>query len=224
MATPVKPQCREINWRETVPVSTVDKFKKASRRTETFWNDPVMMEQKCATCVTALRFSFLKHQFLRGDSSKGRLRAVNATFPNGILPFGQFLGNDSSHNFAKLGDEFFEAAKVLYEKYGNDPKWPTYFLAFHSLELYLKSYLLRKGKPLRWAEKEIGHNIRRATEEAKKIGLILQVDPKLEQAVMKLSDVYRKRDFQYRRMGEWEMVFTDSVLSFVDAVRAASVN
>src|SRR6266571_8267842 len=118
--------------------------------------------------VGTLRFSSLKDSRLHLGSLKGRLQAMNNIFPNGIAPIGQFLGNDSSHNFAKLGDEFLEAAKVLYEKYGNDPKWPTYFLAFHSLELYLKSYLLRKGKPLRWAEKEIGHNIRRATEEAKK--------------------------------------------------------
>src|SRR6185503_10474713 len=110
-----------------------------------------------------------------------------STFPNGIVPFGHFLGNDTDQNFAKRGEEFLDGAKALNSEYKNAPKWCTYFNAFHSLELYLKSYLLRKGKTLDYVVREIGHKLRLALNESNQLGLVLTVNPQVEEAVMELS-------------------------------------
>ena len=150
---------------------------------------------------------------------------MNVACSSGVVPFGQFLGNDSDHNFSKLGGDFLRAAKILNKEYQNAPEWTTCFMAFQALELYLKSYLLRKGRNLRYVEKQIGHKLTLAVKEAKTMGLILPVIPELEQAVMEFSEIYSRKDLQYRSIGEWKIVPPDLLLSFVDeVVRAVSGN
>src|SRR5258708_14144547 len=107
---------------------------------------------------------------------------------NGILPSGRFLGDDDPHNFSELGGKFLYAAKVLNREYKNAPEWPTLFLIFQSLELYLKSYLVLKGKTVDYIKYTIGHKLFLALVEAKNLGLPVPTDSdyqRLEEAIIK---------------------------------------
>jgi hypothetical protein len=137
---------------------------------------------------------------------------------NRIVEVGQFLSNDSGHNFESLGNDFLKAAKILNKELQSAPEWPTYSMVFQSLELFLKSYLLRKGKELRYVEREIWHRLRLALDESKRLGLVLAVNPEVEEEVMQLSEVYTRKDFQYRKNGEWKVVPPDLVILFVESV------
>lgn len=132
----------------------------------------------------------------------------------------KLLGNDSDHNFAKLGDDYLSAAVMLHK--GNAPQWPTYGNAFQALELYLKCYLLKRGKTLHYIENAIGHRLQVALQECKKLGLDLSGgDPKFIKKMMEFSRVYTRKDFQYRGSGEWEVFAPKDVIFFVRKVRDA---
>jgi hypothetical protein len=138
-----------------------------------------------------------------------------------IMPIpGRFLGNDSPHNFAILGDEYLEASKCL-NKHFQTLAWPVYQNAFLALEQYLKSYLLSRGATIHDVRK-IGHNLRAAMKKAKAKGLIVNVSAAHEDAVMGVSDYYTQHDFRYRSNGEWELVAPDVLISFVEVVRTAT--
>src|SRR5437773_2226940 len=141
-----------------------------------------------------------------------------------IMPIpGNFLGNDSSHNFALLGDDFLDAAKCLKEQFQNISK-PVYLLAFQALELFLKSYLLSHGATLHDVKYKIGHKLHDALAEARAQGLILSFPTGVEDAVMRTSEYYTGRDFQYRNTGEWEVVRPDVLIAFVETVCMATGN
>ena len=131
---------------------------------------------------------------------------------------GRFLGNDSPHNFAKQGERYLQAAKFTNQGFANVPEWPTYDAAFRALELYLKSYLLMRGATLEHVHRVIGHKIQDAMNEAKGKGLTLNLDADFEAAVMKLSELYTKREFQYRSIGQWELLPPDYVIAFVEHI------
>ena len=134
---------------------------------------------------------------------------------------GRFLDNDSPHNFAKLGKLHLQAAKFTNAGFANVPEWPTYDLAFHALEVYLKSYLLMRGATLEHVHRVIGHKLRDAMADAKSKGLSLNnLAPGFEDSVMKLSELYTKREFQYRNIGQWELLPPDYVIAFVEHVGA----
>src|SRR6266481_3576396 len=123
-------------------------------------------------------------------------KPTQAAFPNGIVPTGSFLGNDSGHIFARLGDEYLQAAKFTNEGF-KEPKWPTFHMAFQALENYLKAYLLLKGVTLDHVRQNIGHDLRAALKEAKARGLVLKTNPAAEEAVMKVSEYYSGTQFRY---------------------------
>ena len=130
-------------------------------------------------------------------------------------PSGRVSSSDSGHDFAKLGNEFLQASKFIHEGFKNTPKWPTYETAFQALENYLKAYLLNKGATLDQV-RDIGPNLRVALLEAKAKGLVLKVDPVVEEAVMKVSDYYTAKSLG---SGEWTSVSPHLVISFADQVR-----
>jgi HEPN domain-containing protein len=140
---------------------------------------------------------------------------------DGILPTGRFLDNDSPHNFAKLGREFLEAAKFTHVGFQHVPTWPTLFLLFQSLELFLKAYLLAYGTDMRHIERTIGHKLCDALAEAKAKGLLVDVPKDWEDAIMAMSRHYTAKDFQYRSIGSWKQVFPDYVIAYVEAVAKA---
>jgi HEPN domain-containing protein len=139
----------------------------------------------------------------------------------GVVPYGSFYRKDSDINFASLGDEFLNAAKVLSE-HDKMPTSPTYFLAFQALELYLKAYLRRKGASLKDIKAKIGHSIQRAIEEARRQGLVLNTHPEREKTINQMSGTYERRDLQYCSIGSWTLILPKDLISFVDKVRCAS--
>jgi len=141
------------------------------------------------------------------------------TPPSGILPFGRFLGNDSWRNFAKLGEDYLQASKMLNDGFKSAPKWPTFQAAFQALEHFLKAYLLLNGATLDHLQHGIGHKLQDALSEAKAKGLILKVDPSVEEAVMKVSEYYTDTQFRYTGSGEWTLVSPHLVITFADQVR-----
>ena len=137
---------------------------------------------------------------------------------DGIVPFGHFLGNDSPHNFSKLGREFLDAAKFAHAGFKGVPMWPTYFLVFQSLENFLKAYLLAHGATLDHVKNSVGHRICDALAEAKAKGLAVQAPKDVEDAVVVMSRDYTARDFQYRSIGEWTLVFPHVAIDYVEAI------
>jgi hypothetical protein len=137
---------------------------------------------------------------------------------------GILLGNDSPRNFAKLGEDFLQAAKFTNDGFKNRFEWPTYFLVYQSLEHYLKSYLLNRGRTLDYVHKQIGHNLKRALDEAKAVGLVLNAPAGFEELVMDVGSSYSNKDFQYRSMGSFTVTLPDVLIGFVEHVRIASGN
>ena len=125
----------------------------------------------------------------------------------------------ASPNFVKLGEDFLQAARFINEDFMGVPKWPTYNAAFEALENFLKAYLLLKGATLEHVQDELGHRLRVALSEAKEKGLVLKVDPSVENAVMSASDYYTDRQSRYSSSGEWSLVPPHSVIVFVDQVQ-----
>src|SRR5262249_49193143 len=91
-----------------------------------------------------------------------------------------------------------------------------YLAAFQALENFLKAFLLNKGATLDQV-RDIGPNLRVGLLEAKAKGLVLKVDPAVEEAVMKLSDYYTHT--KSLGSGEWTSVSPHLVISFADQVR-----
>jgi hypothetical protein len=143
---------------------------------------------------------------------------MNVKLSNGILPFGHFLDNESPHNFSKLGQEFLDAAKFTHAGFNGAPMWPTYFLLFQSLENFLKAYLLAHGATMDHVKNEVGHRLCDALAEAKAKGLAVQAPKDVEEAVAVMSRVYTARDFQYRRIGKWELVLPNVAIGYVEAL------
>ena len=125
----------------------------------------------------------------------------------------------ASPNFAKLGEDFLQAARFINEDFMGVPKWPTYHAAFEALENFLKAYLLLNGASLTHVHHELGHRLRAALSEAKEKGLVLKIDPAVENAVMKVSDYYTDGQSRYSSNGEWSQVPPHSVIVFVDQVQ-----
>jgi hypothetical protein len=119
-------------------------------------------------------------------------------------------GTDSASHFAKLGEEYLQASKMLNDGFKSAHKWPTYQTAFLALENFLKAYLMLKGATV----DHIGHELRTVLNEAKAKGLVLKVAPAVEEAVMKASDYYPDGG-----SGEWTLVSPHLVISFADQVR-----
>ena len=134
------------------------------------------------------------------------------------------LGNDSSHNFAKLGEQYLKAAKATNEDFQHRFEWPTFTLVYLSLELYLKSHLARHGFTEEQLRRRIGHNIRLALAESKTHGLTLNLRPGIEDLVLDISTQYTNKDFQYRSIGSFDVTFPDLLIEFVEQVRIATGN
>ncbi len=113
-----------------------------------------------------------------------------------------------------------EGAEILNQKHKNAPKWITYLVAFTALENYLKSYLLSRGKTLDYIVEEIGYKLQVALAECETLGLDLRDGnrPFIEK-MMELSRVYTTKDFQFARIGNWELFPPSDVIFFVGKIR-----
>lgn len=154
---------------------------------------------------------------LNGWLSSVSLR-IMSVMSHGTIPMGQFLDNDSPHNFSKLAREFLDAAKFTHAGFKGVPMWPTHFLLFQSLENLLKAYLLAHGATMHHIQFKIGHKLCDALVEAKAKGLAVDAPKDVEDAVMAMSRDYTARDFQYRSIGQWTQVFPNYLIAYVEAV------
>jgi hypothetical protein len=144
--------------------------------------------------------------------------SVKQKMSDGIVGFGRFLGNDSPHNFCKLGREFLDAANYTHAGFKHEPMRPTYFLVFQSLENFLKAYLLAHGATLDYVKNEVGHRLCDGFAEAKAKGLIVDMPRNVEDAIMEMSRDYTARDFQYRSIGQGNCVDPRVAIAYVEAV------
>jgi hypothetical protein len=124
------------------------------------------------------------------------------------------LGNDSAYNFLKLGEKFRDAAEILNQHYRNAPDWPTFVVACQGLELYLKAFLRAKGMTLDDLKNKIGHDLQRAYNKSKDLGL-WKVPQGDEEMITLLNQAYKERDFQYRASGERELPLVGDLISFL---------
>jgi HEPN domain-containing protein len=108
---------------------------------------------------------------------------------------------------------------MLNDGFKSAPKWPVYQNAFQALELYLKAYLLMKGATVDDLREKIGHRLKDALVEAKAKGLTLKFDPKAEEAVMEVSELYTDTQLRYTANGQWTLVPPFLVISLADQVR-----
>lgn len=98
-----------------------------------------------------------------------------------------------AHSYACSARTLYEArTKVTHSSA------PIYFLCFHALEMYLKSYLLAHNFTKRDLRKrEYGHNILRIAQEAEVHGLILaDVDKQVISLLSKTDNIISSRYFR----------------------------
>jgi hypothetical protein len=141
-----------------------------------------------------------------------------------FLRLGMVLGNESPETFANLAEQYLEAGEIVRANSQGRLLCPIFFLAFQSLENYLKSYLLVNGVPIEDIRYKFGHKIRTLLTEAKIKGLKVNCGVRLEDTVMKVSESYTNRDFQFRTQGEFPAMLSNDLLGFVEAVCTATGN
>jgi hypothetical protein len=149
--------------------------------------------------------------------------ADDLTLGNGFMPMGFIPPSDASTKFARLGQDFAKAAKILYQHHQNQKSyvfWPTYFLVCQALELYLKAFLRANDVPAKYLKDKIGHDLQRACHEAKQKGLdkIVNLTKDEEQMIEILNPHYQNRDFQYKNDGEFTLVHLNGLISLLDRI------
>jgi len=97
-----------------------------------------------------------------------------------------------------LATEFLSAANILL----NTPPTElghsvvTYYLAGHSAELFLKSYLFKKGITADELAKQYGHSLKLLIKKSRGLGLPEQCST---ENIEKLGNIYTKKRTEYRQ-------------------------
>ena len=130
---------------------------------------------------------------------------------------------DAAIHFAKLGEEWADAAKAAYsvsQKRGEHPSWPAHYSACQALELYLKAFLRAKGADIDHLKYKVGHNLVRALADAMEqdFDKIVTLSVADEHVINKLNSHYQDRDFQYKGSGEFELVPIGLLIALLDRV------
>ena len=106
-----------------------------------------------------------------------------------ITPFG----------FFHYGKEFLDATKGFVEPLDYSPV--PYYLYCHSIELFLKAFLLVKGVDKKDLKdmKEYGHDLEKILKKAQKLGLIelVKITPKQEKEIQIANKYYKYKGFEY---------------------------
>jgi hypothetical protein len=119
---------------------------------------------------------------------------MNRTTPIGLLTYAK---------------EFLDAALAADDKLGKRPGFefiapvPVMYLAGHSIELSLKSFLLSRGVELEKL-KNFGHDLHRSFRKAKELGLPAAINATAEEvaALEALNGLYRSKQLNYMESGE----------------------
>ncbi len=124
---------------------------------------------------------------------------------------------------ARYAFEYLNAA-ILVNDQANDKypgnqisPTPAYFLAFHGIELTLKSFLRSKGLTLiQLGNKKLGHSLNACYLEAIKLGLedIFKTNPKDATAIEMLEGLNEKQGLRYIRTGSKNFPLWSIVESF----------
>lgn len=144
------------------------------------------------------------------------MEEARTTMNRTIPPAGTFLDNEHPHNFSKLAREFLDAAKFTHAGFQGVPMWPTYYLAFQSIENSLKAHLLAHGATIQHVKSKIRHQIDKALKEAKSNGLSVPMPAEVEKAVLETSICYIAHDFRYRSIGEWNLVLPNDLIAYAE--------
>lgn len=108
----------------------------------------------------------------------------------------------------KYAKDYFEGFKIISEKVAHGTSWnPTVkllplkcYLAGHTLELLLKSFLLSYGVPLSVLKHKVQHNLMKCLLMSNKNGLNL-VDSKEIATIRVLNYYYNEKEFEYPKNG-----------------------
>ncbi|HTV39857.1 MAG TPA: hypothetical protein VMF08_04735 [Candidatus Sulfotelmatobacter sp.] len=127
-------------------------------------------------------------------------------------------------DFANLGNEFADAANVLYKACQGQHahlSWPVHFTTCQALELYLKAFLRANEVSLPHLRKTIGHDLERALRESKHNGLgkFVTVADVEEHVIKILNTHYKNRDFQYKGSGEFTLAPVGCLIPLLDRMR-----
>ncbi len=112
---------------------------------------------------------------------------------------------DEPHNSAialfNYAHSYAQSAVTLEQNETAATHWnaPVYFLYFHAIELYLKSFLVRLGHDLEALRKTHGHQVRPMAVQCQRQGLQLSLDA--EQAISLMADTDSVISARYIRLG-----------------------
>lgn len=115
----------------------------------------------------------------------------------------------TAQGLARYAYEYMDAALIVDEVKGAQTMLsqasytPAYYLAFHSIELSLKAYLLKRGVTLKQLTKTYGHDLQRLYDEAKNEHLLndFKEDQRDVDALHLLIDLNADNQLRYLQTG-----------------------
>jgi len=128
---------------------------------------------------------------------------------------GRFLTPDDPHCYCSLAKDYLNASAILNTNFKNAPQWPTFSCTCQSLELFLKAFLRVQGisaDDLKW---KFGHDLRLLFDKARELGLSFDSIDKLGKFIPLINQAHKDRDFQYEKIGERELPFSNDLISLV---------
>lgn len=134
------------------------------------------------------------------------------------------MNQTTSFGLWRFSREYLSAAVLV----GADPKYEIssvrYYLLGHSAELMLKAFLLANGVPLEELKTKIGHDLERALERAKSLGLLnlVSIPPQEDYSVRLLSKTYKLKEHEYIVTGYREWPQPALMVSFIERILMAT--
>lgn len=105
--------------------------------------------------------------------------------------------NLSLLGFHRFASEFLRTAGSFESAQAFSPV--PYYLFCHSIELFLKAFLLTENVSKKYLKQRLGHDLAKALEKAKELGLeqVIPITPEQERELQKASAYYKSKDFEY---------------------------
>ena len=120
------------------------------------------------------------------------------------------------------GKEFFEAFKILYDKYPDEAPLPNLrlykvklYLVGQSIELLFKSILLNYGISLNELKNKYGHDLNKALQKVIEIG-ILPINETDIARIKLLNTLYFTKDLQYPVRGTKQLPWASELRSMTE--------
>jgi hypothetical protein len=126
---------------------------------------------------------------------------------------------EDEYTLFTLSQEFLSAAKILYNtnQIELNHNSVAYYLAGHSAELALKSYLFKKGESIEDLAKRFGHDLQLLI----KIARLNELPSYCETGnIMKLGNIYKKKRLEYRLNNKLIFPPLDLLIEEVDCLNS----